>query len=783
MNTTLSPDPKRRRPWRLRTRLALAIVVVFMPITALVMVSHIENLSDRRDSRLQSLQVVGETVAASVDGFTRDLESFSTATAVALGDADLQLDQAALGPYLARIQQSYGNLLRSVFITDTSGRVISSGAGDSTVGVNLSDRSYVKALQSGADSTWSGAVVGSETGKTTLVHGRVIRTPSGQRRGFLLIAFYPEVLAKERFPADVPEDGDVSLIDDMGAVLYSSKATDATANLNVGEDPVFRQAHNGEHVELRSEDSPLSSEKSYGVFVPVPKTKWVVGFTRPASAIDGPLQERFFRDLLIVTASIIAGFAAMLIAASRLSRPLSRLAFAAGAIARGERPVLPTAAADAEVRELEIAMDTMSRAVTERQERLAQQARVLETLERVGEIMAELDFRKVAQSITQATLDLTQADAAGIFYRPLFDEGDIELASYAGDVPGFPLQHDDEIVRLVLAGDPVDIADLSTRPGVVLPLDKDRTRVAQSLLGMPMRSRAGLIVGGLFLIREQKEAFGDYERRLASGLARRAGMAMENARMYSISQETQEQLTQANVAKTEFIGMLSHELRTPLTTIYGGARLLHTRRDSLPEQDAIELIESIEEESERLRRLVENLLALARADIGEEVSRDIISVGPVVDQTVKQFANRRPGRPIEVHLHRDLPPVLAEPTYVRQVVHNLITNADKYSPSGLPIDVDVSARDDDVEVCVLDRGPGVPPEEINRIFGSFYRSERTARQATGKGLGLTVCRRLVEAMGGTVWARPRDGGGLAVGFTLPLAREEEEEAIAAQAEG
>jgi signal transduction histidine kinase len=77
----------------------------------------------------------------------------------------------------------------------------------------------------------------------------------------------------------------------------------------------------------------------------------------------------------------------------------------------------------------------------------------------------------------------------------------------------------------------------------------------------------------------------------------------------------------------------------------------------------------------------------------------------------------------------------------------------------------------------------VPPEEINRIFGSFYRSERTARQATGKGLGLTVCRRLVEAMGGTVWARPRDGGGLAVGFTLPLAREEEEEAIAAQAEG
>lgn len=781
MNTVVTPSTKRRRPWRLRTRLALAILVVFMPITALVMVSHIENLSDRRDSRLKSLQTVGQTVAAAVDGFARDLESFSVATASAFGDAEVPLTQAEVGPYLANVQQSYGTLLRSVFITDTSGRVIASGAGAGAIGTDLGTRPYVRALQSGLDSTWSSAIAGSETGRTTLVHGRTIRSQAGAVRGYLLIAFYPEVLAMERFPSDVPQDGDVSLIDDQGAVLYSSKASDGSQARNIGKDPVFIRAHNGESVELRSGDSPLADEKSYGAFVPVPKTKWVVGFTRPASAIDGPLQERFFRDLLIVTASIIAGFSAMLIAASRLSRPLSRLAFAAGAIARGERPVLPTAAADAEVQELEVAMDTMSRAVTERQERLAQQARVLETLERVGEIMAELDFRKVAHSITQACLELTQAGAAGIFYRPQLDEGDIELAGFSGDVPDFPLRHDDEIVRTTLAGEVVDIPDLGKHPWPPMLLSTDGKRVGKSLLGMPMRSRAGIIVGGLFLVREHEEAFGDYERRLALGLARRAGMALENARMYSQSQETQEQLAQANIAKTEFIGMLSHELRTPLTTIYGGARLLHTRRDSLPEQDAIELIESIEEESERLRRLVENLLALARADIGEEVARDIISIGPVVDQTVKQFVNRRPGRPIELHLDRGLPLVLAEPTYVRQVLHNLITNADKYSPSGLPIDVEAHANGDDVQVRVLDRGPGVPPEEIDQIFGSFYRSERTARTATGKGLGLTVCRRLVEAMGGTVWARPREGGGLEVGFSLPMSKESE--AIAAQAEG
>ena len=112
MNTTETIETKRRRPWRLRTRLALAILVVFMPITALVMVSHIENLSDRRDSRFKSLQTVGQTVAASVDGFARDLESFSVATASAFGDSDA-LTQAEVGPYLAQVQKSYGSLLRS----------------------------------------------------------------------------------------------------------------------------------------------------------------------------------------------------------------------------------------------------------------------------------------------------------------------------------------------------------------------------------------------------------------------------------------------------------------------------------------------------------------------------------------------------------------------------------------------------------------------------------------------------------------------------------------------
>ena len=182
----------------------------------------------------------------------------------------------------------------------------------------------------------------------------------------------------------------------------------------------------------------------------------------------------------------------------------------------------------------------------------------------------------------------------------------------------------------------------------------------------------------------------------------------------------QEQLRAMNQAKTEFIGVMSHELRTPITTIYGGARLLQNRRKSLPEESTAEMIASIEEEAERLYRLVEDLLALARAEIGDEITTSPIEVAPIIDRVVKQFAARRPGRILDVQISPSASVALGESTYLFQVLHNLVTNADKYSEPGLPIEIEVSGDDAEVIVKVLDRGPGVPQDEMSQIFESFY---------------------------------------------------------------
>jgi signal transduction histidine kinase len=130
-------------------------------------------------------------------------------------------------------------------------------------------------------------------------------------------------------------------------------------------------------------------------------------------------------------------------------------------------------------------------------------------------------------------------------------------------------------------------------------------------------------------------------------------------------------------------------------------------------------------------------------------------------------------RPVDVQVAPDLAAVAGEPTYLEQVLRNLLSNADKYSPAGLPIDVRVRQANNEIIVSVIDHGPGIEAEERDRIFDRFYRSSN-AKTVSGAGIGLTVCKRLVDAQSGRIWASAADEGGLEVSFALPRFREDSE---------
>ena len=271
----------------------------------------------------------------------------------------------------------------------------------------------------------------------------------------------------------------------------------------------------------------------------------------------------------------------------------------------------------------------------------------------------------------------------------------------------------------------------------------------------------GRVIGAITLVTsESGRRYAEADLARAKELARHAALALDNAKLYH-------QLRLANEAKDEFLGMVSHELRTPITSIYGGARILRTRSDRLDEESKNSIMADIEQESERLHHLIADLLTLARVELGQAVGTEPLMANHIIDKVVSTFLRRKPRRRVDVNIREGLRPIVGEPTYLEQILHNLLSNADKYSPSNEPIEVNISDAGE-AKICVLDRGSGIEPEEAELIFERFYRSERTSGKTKGMGIGLTVCKRLIEAQSGKIWAKPREGGGLEICFTLPF---------------
>ncbi|MGE5596771.1 MAG: GAF domain-containing protein [Hyphomicrobiales bacterium] len=299
-----------------------------------------------------------------------------------------------------------------------------------------------------------------------------------------------------------------------------------------------------------------------------------------------------------------------------------------------------------------------------------------------------------------------------------------------------------------------------------------RAAKLRSVMSVPLRARGRVFGAITFCTSEEGRRYTPAELALAEDIAHRAGLFIDNARLYGEAQQREVELRRANDAKDEFLSMMSHELRTPLTVINGGARILRSRRTQLDETTRVSIIADIEQESDRLFRMVENLLTMAHIEFNNEVAIEPVLAQRMFERVIESFRLRRPERKVRLEVEPGLRTLAAEPTYLEQVMRNLLSNADKYSPADSPIVVTVaSVNGHEAEIRVMDRGVGVDPEETDRIFERFYRSERTSKLVGGSGVGLALCKRLVEAMSGRIWASPRAEGGLEVGFTLPLYEE------------
>jgi two-component system sensor histidine kinase KdpD len=229
------------------------------------------------------------------------------------------------------------------------------------------------------------------------------------------------------------------------------------------------------------------------------------------------------------------------------------------------------------------------------------------------------------------------------------------------------------------------------------------------------------------------------------------------------------ELAESEFLRNTLLSGVSHDLRTPLSAITGSASTLIEMGEHVPPHTRAEMLDTIYGEAERMERLINNLLDMTRLESGGLVlKKQWQPIQEVVGSALHHLERRLRGRTVKADLPADLPLVQIDDVAIEQVLVNLIDNALEYTPADVPIDICARAEDGQIVVDVADRGPGLPAGTEQRVFEKFFRVHGATRSRRGIGLGLAICRGIVQLHGGTITAGNRAGGGAVFRFTVPL---------------
>ncbi len=287
------------------------------------------------------------------------------------------------------------------------------------------------------------------------------------------------------------------------------------------------------------------------------------------------------------------------------------------------------------------------------------------------------------------------------------------------------------------------------------------------LLYLPLQTYGSVL--GVLGIKLENEA--DYRstqtRRLLDAFASQTAMALERVQLSRQAEQAQILQARENLERA-LLNSISHDLRTPLVSITGALDTLRDKVHTLADEARLELLDTAWEEAERLNRFVGNLLDMTHLEAGAvKLKKESCDIQDLVGCALAALERRLSKRKVDVHVSSGLPLVRMDMTLMTQVLVNLLDNALKYSPAASPIEITARTDEKWLTIEVVDRGPGIPEQDLKRVFDKFYRIP-VPEGAGGTGLGLSICKGIVEAHGGAIRAENRPGGGLRVVVTLPL---------------
>ena len=429
------------------------------------------------------------------------------------------------------------------------------------------------------------------------------------------------------------------------------------------------------------------------------------------------------------------------------------------------------------------------------QELLREQSAELETINRVGRsVAAELNLERLVQNVTDATTELTGAEFGAFFYNVVNDRGEsYALYTLSGvsreHFAKFPMPRSTDLFGPTFRGEGVVRLDdvlQDPRYGSHAPYHgmPPGHLPVRSYLAVPVTSRNGSVLGGLFFGHSRVGVFSPRTERIVSGVAAQAAVAIDNAHLFDAVQQANAQkdrlleseraarneVERTSRIKDEFLATLSHELRTPLNAILGWSHLLRTAAAQFPEE-LQEGLEIIERNARSQAQIIEDLLDMNRI-ISGKIRLDVqrLELSPVIQAAIDTVMPAATAKGIRLApiLNPLAGPVSGDPNRLQQIFWNLLSNAVKFTPKGGRIQVLLERVNSHVEVSVVDNGEGIDPAFLPHVFDRFQQADSsTTRQHGGLGLGLAIVKQLVELHGGTVQARS-EGPGRGAMFSVQL---------------
>ncbi len=407
----------------------------------------------------------------------------------------------------------------------------------------------------------------------------------------------------------------------------------------------------------------------------------------------------------------------------------------------------------------------------------------LETISRIGQrLSGRTELTALVQAFTDEATLLAGAQFGAFFYNTVSDKGESHTLYAISGVSRaafeqFPLPRSTDLLGRTFRGERIiRLDDVRRDPsyGRSAPhygMPPGHLPVT-SYLAVPVVSRTGEVLGGLFLGHEQPGVFPERLEPIMAGVAAQLAIALDNARLLEKEQRARTSAEAASRAKDEFLAVLSHELRTPLNAVYGWAHML--KSGQLQGEMLTRALEVIMRNANAQVQLIDDMLDVSRIVTGK-MRLDVrpVDLRAVVEaalDVVRPAADAK-GLRLQPVLDPRAAGVTGDPDRLQQVVWNLLINAVKFTPRGGRVQVELQRVSSHVEVVVSDTGQGIPPDVLPHVFERFQQGDSTStRRHTGLGLGLALVRHLVELHGGTVEATsPGSGGGATFMVKLPVA--------------